>query len=189
MHNKFLNKNAAWIKCVTKIIPQYFLQETMYDANIRISKKAFVHIGATVKSFRGGHCRIGDNCTVHKGAMIITQGGDITIGKNCSVNPYTVIYGTGGLEIHDNVRIATHVVIIPANHVFDGVDPEIGTRGQVAKGICIESGVWIGAGARILDGVRIRRGTVIGAGAVVTSSTEEGGVYVGIPARLLRIRR
>ena len=54
------------------------------------------------------------------------------------------------------------------------------------KGIIIEDDVWIGAGVRILDGVTIARGCVIGAGSVVTKSTEEFGVYVGVPARLIK---
>lgn len=41
----------------------------------------------------------------------------------------------------------------------------------------------IGTNATILPWVKIGLGCVIGAGAVVTKSTEEMGIYVGVPAR------
>ena len=41
----------------------------------------------------------------------------------------------------------------------------------------------------IVKGVNIKRGSVIGAKAVVNKSTEENGVYVGIPAKLLKNRK
>jgi acetyltransferase-like isoleucine patch superfamily enzyme len=120
--------------------------------------------------------------------MLITYGGDIDIGVNCSVNPYCVLYGLGGLKIGDNVRIAAHTVIVPANHTFDDPSIPICRQPETKKGIIIEDDVWIGAGCRILDGVRIGRGSVIGAGSVVTKSIPEMSVAVGVPARVIRRR-
>jgi acetyltransferase-like isoleucine patch superfamily enzyme len=96
-----------------------------------------------------------------------------------------MIYGTGGLKIGNDVRIATHVVITPAGHVFDKKDIPIRLQGVEMKGIVIEDDVWIGANATILDGVIIGRGCVIGAGSVVTKSLPEYSVAVGVPARVI----
>ncbi len=136
----------------------------------------------------GGTIRIGAGTTLDRGVVLRAYGGNIVIGDNCSINPYAVLYGHGGLSIGDGVRIAAHVVVIPANHNIDDRTVFIYLQGETAVGIRIEDDVWIGAGARILDGVTLSRGTVVAAGAVVSRSTEAFGVYAGVPARKIRTR-
>jgi acetyltransferase-like isoleucine patch superfamily enzyme len=99
-----------------------------------------------------------------------------------------VLYGHGGLFIGDNVRIAAHTVIIPANHgmALDGVP--MADQPLSRRGIRIGDDVWIGAGARILDGAEIEDGCVIAAGAVVRGRLAANGIYAGVPARLVRMR-
>lgn len=138
--------------------------------------------GAVVSRKQGGTIRLGRRCGVHRGAMVLSYGGDIEIGDDVTINPYSVLYGLGGLKIGNGVRIAAHVVIVPANHQI-APDRFIFQQAESRIGITIEDDVWIGAGARILDGVILRRGTVVGAGAVVTRSTDPFGMYTGVPAR------
>lgn len=149
----------------------------------RISRRS------VLRTVNGGTIRIGDNCSVHDYAMIMTYGGDITIGDNCSVNPFSILYGHGGLRIGSGVRIAAHVVIIPATHNYQHTDRFICDQGETYKGIEIKDDVWIGAGARILDGVTIHKGAVIGSGAVVTRDVPEYAVAAGVPARVIKSRR
>ena len=136
----------------------------------------------------GGSIRIGNNCILYKHASLFTHGGNIEIGNNCTINPYTVIYGQGNLKIGNGVRIAALSTIVPSNHVFSDADKPIFQQGLSMKGITIEDDVWIGSGVRVLDGVVIAKGCVIGAGSVLTKSTEPYGVYVGIPAKLIKFR-
>lgn len=140
---------------------------------------------------KGGEVRIGSGCVLCEGVIINPFGGSIVIGRECSINPYCVIYGHGGLRIGDFVRIATHSVIIPANHVFDSVDVPIYRQGLTRKGIVIGCDVWIGAGVKILDGVSIEDGAVVAAGAVVNSDVGGNQVVGGIPAKKIgeRIKR
>jgi acetyltransferase-like isoleucine patch superfamily enzyme len=95
-----------------------------------------------------GMITIGPNCLILPGAILATYGGNISVGSNVSVNPYTVLYGHGGLRVGNDVRIAAHVTVIPANHTFD--DPTIPIRRQrlVSRGIVIEfsTGQLSGAG-------------------------------------------
>ena len=129
---------------------------------------------------------IGDNTYLTSFAMIDVQGGFVKIGKNCSVNPFCVLYGHGGLEIGDGVRIAAKTTIIPANHRFDRIDVPQYKQSLTKKGIKIEDDVWIGTNVTILDGVNIHRGSVIGGGAVVTKDVPEYSVAVGVPAKVIK---
>jgi acetyltransferase-like isoleucine patch superfamily enzyme len=135
---------------------------------------SFIEIGADTWLFY--HC------------MLSTSGGWIRMGNNCTVNSFAVLYGHGGLEIGNGVRISAHVVIVPMNHIYKNQAIPIWMQGETRKGIKIEDDVWIGAGAKILDGVKIGRGSVVGAGAVVTKDIPPYSVAVGIPAKVIKKR-
>ena len=60
------------------------------------------------------------------------------------------------------------------------------------EGVVIGEGAMICTGAKVLgsDGVlRVGKGTVIGANAALTQSTGDGGIWAGVPARLVRKKR
>jgi acetyltransferase-like isoleucine patch superfamily enzyme len=96
-----------------------------------------------------------------------------------------MLNGQGGLEIGNDCLIASHVVFIPENHVFDRRDVAIREQGGTRKGIRIGDDVWLATGAVVLDGVSIGRGAVIGAGSVVTKDIPDYAIAVGVPARVI----
>lgn len=157
--------------------------------NVTIGKKTIIEPGCILRSQYGGKIFVGENCYMSKGAQLLTHGGNIIIGNNSTINPYTVIYGQGGVNIGNGVRIAAHCVIVPSNHIFENPNEYIYIQGLSKKGIVIEDDVWLGAGVKVLDGVTIKKGCVIGANAVVTHSTEEYGIYVGCPAHKIKSRK
>ncbi|MBI5233963.1 MAG: acyltransferase [Deltaproteobacteria bacterium] len=136
----------------------------------------------------GSSIVIGAGTWLHYHCILRTFGGWIRMGENCSVNPFAILYGHGGLEIGDNVRIAPQVVIAPMNHGFKDLESPIRQQDITGKGIKIGDDVWIGAGAIVLDGVTIGEGTVIGAGAVVTKDIPPYSIAVGVPARVIKKR-
>jgi len=151
------------------------------DKSCNINKEAKIYLD-------GKLLKIGKYTTIHDGAYLRLYGGFINIGENCSINPYCVIYGHGGLEIGNNVRIAAHCTIIPANHIYDDINIPITEQGEKMLGIKIMNDVWIGTGVRILDGVTIGQGSVIGAGSVVVKSIPDYSVAVGVPAKIIKKR-
>ena len=115
----------------------------------------------------------------------MTYGGDIIIGDYCSLNPFAIVHGHGGVRIGNGVRIAAHMVSIPANHnvVTDGEPLHL--SGVSAKGIDIVNNVRLRIGSRILDGATIGRNTVVAAGGVVTKAVADNETVAGLPARVI----
>jgi acetyltransferase-like isoleucine patch superfamily enzyme len=136
----------------------------------------------------GGLINVGPGATISDGAILAPQGGSITIGRNVYIGPYAVLHGQGGLVIGDDVMIASHATIIPANHSFSSRDELIRMQRHSTLGIKILDDVWIGSGVSVLDGVTIGRGCVIGAGSVVTKSIPDYSVACGVPAEVMRTR-
>lgn len=55
------------------------------------------------------------------------------------------------------------------------------------KPVTIKNGVWIASGVTILPGVTIGEDAVIGAGAVVTRDVPDGEIWIGVPARKMKV--
>ena len=111
---------------------------------------------------------IGSGTFIYGGYILASQGAKISIGANCLIS----------YEVH--LRTDTHN--------YKDADRPIRMQGSREADINIEDDVWIGFGAQIMPGVTVRKGSVIGAGAVVTHSTEEYGVYAGVPAKKISQR-
>jgi acetyltransferase-like isoleucine patch superfamily enzyme len=156
-------------------------------SNIVIGEGTEIAPGAWLDG-ENGRIEIGKNCLIHPCAMLLPYDGFIKLGDECSVNPYTVLYGHGGLTIGNYVRIATHTVVIPANHIYDDPDTPITFQSVTQEGIVIEDDVWVGSHVTILDGVHIGKGCVIAAGSVVTKDVEPYTVIAGVPARPIKKR-
>jgi acetyltransferase-like isoleucine patch superfamily enzyme len=152
------------------------------DPSVKISWQADIQLN-------NGKISIGKRSRIYSGAKILPYGGTITIGSSSTVNSYSILYGHGGLEIGDGVRIAAHCTIVPANHNFEDPDEYIFQQGTTTEGITIEDDVWIGSGCQILDGVTIGRGSVIGAGSVVNENIPPYSIAVGTPAKVIKSRK
>lgn len=169
---------------VRKLINKFLTK----NRSISLDKTVKVYPNVILETNYGGSIEIGKNSELLYGVILMTYGGKIKIGNSCSINPYTVLYGHGNLTIGDNVLIAGHVLIIPANHRFSDISVPINQQGENKKGIVIKDNVWIGAGCKILDGVIIEEGSIIAAGSVVTKNVKSNSIVGGVPATLIKIR-
>ena len=158
------------------------------SAGVRINRTCLIHPDARINA-RGGQLSIGARSAVAPGACIQ---GEVTIGEDCTIQAYSVLVGVcdgGEITIGNGVRIAPHVMIFAANHIFADTDVPIYKQGVEKAPIVIEDDVWIAGKVMITAGVRIGRGSVIGAGTVVTEDIPAWSVAVGVPARVIKSRK
>ena len=160
--------------------------------NISVASNCLIHPDARIAP-RKGRIIIGESCAISPGAVLQ---GNITMGHHCSVQTYSVLIGYGDCEnpagritIGNYVRIAPHVMMIAANHVFADTRKPISQQGLELKPITIEDDVWIAGRVNIMAGVTIGRGSVIGAGSVVTHDIPPYSIAIGVPARTIRSRK
>jgi len=153
---------------------------------IRIGSNAGVReFAELIVELPGGRIEIGRGTYIFPYSQLRSFDGWIKLGENCTVNRMSILYGNGGLDIGNHVRISPNVTILAQNHVFSDPDILIHEQGMIGCGIKIEDDVWIGAGAIVLDGVTIGTGSVIGAGAVVSKNIPPFSVAVGVPAQVV----
>ena len=119
--------------------------------------------------------------SIYEHALIF---GKPKIGKRVWIGPFTIIDGSGGLEIGDGcdisagVHIYTHTTVrrCVSKRVYNEID---------RKPVKIGNYVFIGANATILAGVKIGDHSIIGAGAVVNKDIPPYSIAVGIPAKVI----
>ena len=127
----------------------------------------FKRCGENFKAFQFGefsfgyNMEVGDNVVVHRNVLLDDRGG-ISLGNNVSISDYANIYSH------------THS-IIDQRDVTDAL-----TR--------LEDGVRITYHATVLAGVHVGEQAMVGAMAVATKDVKPYHVYVGIPAKSVRVK-
>lgn len=116
------------------------------------------------------------------------------------IHPNAVV--AEGVEIGEGSVIMAGAVINPGAKIGRGViintcssvdhDCVVGDYCHIAPGshmsgtVTVGDGSWIGTGAVVSNNVNICAGCVIGAGGVVVKDINKPGIYIGVPARLLK---
>jgi acetyltransferase-like isoleucine patch superfamily enzyme len=127
----------------------------------------FKRCGANFKAFQnvefsfGYNIEAGDNVVVHRHVLLDDRGG-IVMGNNVSISDYANIYSH------------THS-IVDQRDVTDAVT-------------VLEDGVRITYHATVLAGVHVAEQGMVGAMAVATKDVRGYHVYVGIPAKSVRVK-
>jgi acetyltransferase-like isoleucine patch superfamily enzyme len=132
-----------------------------------LAKYIFRRVGERFKCFQhvefsfGYNMEVGDNCVVHRHVLLDDRGG-ISIGNNVSISDYANIYShTHSIVEQKDVTNAT-------------------TR--------LDDGVRITYHATVLAGVHVNEQGMVGAMAVATKDVRPYHVYVGIPAKSVRVK-
>lgn len=164
------------------------LRTKLYSLRYKLKLSKGVKILGYSEFTRGGEIYIGKNTRIAPWCVFREYGGYIRIGQNCSVNSFCHFSGQAGIDIGDNVLLATQCVLITANHNLDRTDISIAEQGETRAPIRIEDDCWLGAGVKVLAGVTIGKGSVIGAGAVVNKDIPPYSIAVGVPAKVIKSR-
>lgn len=134
---------------------------------------------------------LGSGAIVGRNTSLSCKGGVIETGENCNIGANCMLLSETGLALGSNVLIAGMCYIVAGGtHGFDRTDVPIVRQATVSKGgVTVEDNCWIGANVTVLDGVTVGRDSIIGAGAVVARSLPEFVIAVGVPARVVKLRK
>jgi len=117
----------------------------------------------------------------------------INIADNVFVWHYTILDGTGGLEIGEGTQIgawvgifthSSHIAIRLYGNHYQEID-EGEKKGYPIAPVKIGKYVFVGAGSKILPGVSIGNGAIISAGSVVNRNVNDFEVVAGNPAKVI----
>lgn len=121
----------------------------------------------------------GENSSVYDSCLII---GSVKVGKNTWIGPFTVLDGSGGLEIGDNCSISSGVQIYSHDSVnwalSGGIVPY--EKNSVKIGNCC----YIGPQSIISKGVKIGDHSLIGAQCLVNSNIPNNSIVFGVPGKI-----
>ena len=132
-----------------------------------LARYIFKRCGENFKSFQnvefsfGYNMDVGDNVVVHRNVLLDDRGG-IVLGNNVSISDFANIY----------------------SHTHSIVDAKDVTNATTV----IENGVRITYHATVLAGVHVHEQGMVGAMAVATKDVRPYHVYVGIPAKSVRVK-
>lgn len=132
-----------------------------------LAKHIFKRVGANFKCFHnvevsfGYNLEVGDNVVVHRHVLLDDRGG-LVLGNNVSISDYANIY----------------------SHTHSIVDQKDVTNATTR----LDDGVRITYHATVLAGVHVKEEGMVGAMAVATKDVRPYHVYVGIPAKSVRVK-
>jgi acetyltransferase-like isoleucine patch superfamily enzyme len=136
---------------------------------------------------------IGNHVAIDSGVYITTQA---LIKDYTHLSPYITVIGgaKSKLIVEDFVSIAAGTRLIAGSDKFMGAGftsvtvPEAYRDEVEFSTITIKRFAGIGSNVVILPGITIAEGSVIGACSLVTKDTEPWTVYMGVPAKAVKIR-
>ena len=152
-----------------------------------------VIIGKTVRIRKPEECVIGDGTIIDDFTYISSA---VEIGKNCHIaSNVSISGGSGKLTIGDFSTISNHCSIHCASSDYVGVSMDLPSAprelqfGGVVEDVSIGNFVTIGAHSCILPGAVLPDTFACSAYCLVTKQQyQTNSLYVGIPARFLKVR-
>jgi len=142
------------------------------------------------KGTMGDGILIGDDVFIGWYSVVTTTDGTLELGPGCNIGAWCRIGTYGHTRIGAKALLAAYVYIVGADHEATRTDIPIVDQPSVSRGgVEIGEGTWIGTKATVLDGTRVGAHAIIGAHALVTEPIPDYAVAVGIPAKVIKLRR
>jgi acetyltransferase-like isoleucine patch superfamily enzyme len=121
----------------------------------------------------------GEGSSIYDSALVL---GNVKVGCHTWIGPFTVLDGSGDIEIGDYCSISAGVQIY--SHDTVGWSTSGGKQSAVHASVKIGSRCYIGPSVIIGKGVTIGDGSVVGANSFVNSDIPSGTKAWGTPARI-----
>ncbi len=110
--------------------------------------------------------------------------GDVKIGKNTWIGPFTILDGSGGLEIGNNCSISASVQIYTHDTVQWAISG--GKEPYEYAPTVIGNNCYIAPNSIISKGVTIGDGCIIGTNSFINKSYPSGSKIAGTPAKIIQ---
>lgn len=120
----------------------------------------------------------GEGSSIYDSSLVI---GDVKVGKNAWVGPFTILDGSGGLEIGDDCTLSAGAHV----YTHDSVRATLDGGPIEREPVKIGNRVYIGPHCVIARGVTIGDRVVIGANSFVRDDVPSGKKVAGNPAKIL----
>jgi acetyltransferase-like isoleucine patch superfamily enzyme len=131
--------------------------------------------------------QIGSGVFIGRNTILSCKDGDIDLRDGVNIGFNCEVFSASRVEIGARTLVAAYCYVIGGDHVVTDERPVM-EQGRSSTGVRIGEAAWLGAGVKILDGASVGDGAIIGAGAVVRDAIPAGGIAVGVPARVLKMR-
>ncbi|MEH0019115.1 MAG: hypothetical protein V6Z89_05655 [Desulfobacter sp.] len=159
------------------------MKNVILNGKISIGNNSIVKYGSVIGSEGYSFVLDEDNIPIH-----FPQIGGVRIGKNVWIGSNTTIEKgfLGETVLGDNVKIDDLVHI--------GGNCQIGSSTMITSGVVIAvnstigDNCWLAPNSSISNDIVIGKNVTIGMGAVVLKDCESNGVYVGNPAKLIKMK-
>lgn len=122
----------------------------------------------------------GEESSIYDSSLVL---GDVKVGKNTWIGPFTILDGSGGLEIGSFCSIAAGVQIYSHDTVQWAISG--GQASPEKASTKIGDRCYIGPNTVISKGVTIGNGCVIGANSLVLHNIPEESKAYGSPCRVI----
>ncbi|CRM96137.1 MULTISPECIES: acyltransferase [Pseudomonas] len=163
----------------------------------QLKEMGFKHLGKNVKIsdkaslYNCDRISIGDNTRIDDFCMI---SGTVTLGRNVHIAVFSnVAGGEPGVTMEDFSGLAYGCQVFAQSDDYSGktlTNPTVPNeyKAETKSAIYIGRHVIIGTHSIVLPGVNLAEGCSVGAMSMVTKSTEEWGIYFGVPAKRIKNR-
>jgi len=166
---------------------------TEYDYSLLRSSGKNTFISQNVEIRRPHLVSVGSNVAIDTGFYCTTN---LDIGDYIHIGPYvTVIGGASGLLKMGNfttIAAGSRIICASDEHLGAGLVgptiPDLYKDSTKIEPVIFEDFASVATNVVITPGVTLAEGTVIGANSLVSKSTEPWTIYVGSPAKPIKLR-
>ena len=157
-----------------------------------IGKDVFISKNAEIT--RSELCTIGNHVAIDSGFYCTTK---LIIGDYVHISPHVAVIGGKhtSLTVEDFCFISVGTKIVCGSEAFHGEGligpfiPEKYKDRTILEPVVLKRFSGVCAGSAVLPGVTMAEGSVLGASSMLKHDTEPWTIYVGSPARPIKMRK